>query len=702
MAQFLTDTLFPCILNMSGAASVVIVCVLLVRLALRRAPKIFSYALWGAVLFRLLFPISFSSAISLLGAVDAPVRAALPYTTAVEYVRREAPAAGQGLPAGEPATGAGAPSAPAQIPDQAPANPLDRALAAAAWIWAVGALGLALWGALSYLRLRRRLVGALHLGNNIYLADHIPGPFVLGLFRPKIYLPDGLSGAEQTYILRHEVYHIYRLDHLVRLVSFLVLCLHWFNPLVWAAFLLSGKDMEMSCDEAVIRALGEENRADYSACLLRLATGRRLAAGVPLAFGEGDPAGRIRNLAGWRRPKRWAAVACALLCVAVTAACVANPRQAPTDSTAAGSQSPAPQTTPPVSSSTPAGEPVDLAWLEETVNAMLVGSQSWDESWPDPGPYTLTVSGEGRTDTYTVQPGICYTILDSPGRRLAEDYRWTAAPADWAAPGQGYTLRADGNGMALTAYTEADLLVIEADGFKTVLLGEGAYDTPVSYFLLAQAWEGRYTYELDTLCRVSGDGTDYDAVAQALAQQYVQAVLDRPGWMSGRVEDARVSGAQVYDAYYGSDGPNFCFGLGLAIRVTEAQQGFWEAGSGLSAPPDSGPNAGYYGWGVEAQARQQADGSWIITGTGTGGVSVDLPYDLDTATEAQLMELYFLTTGDTHDWLLLYRLAQRPLEAVKQALAALPAGQREQLRQGILTFLEEYPDYSTWTPADFT
>ena len=706
MAEFLVDTLFPRVLNMSGAASLVIAVVLLVRLLLRRAPKRFSYALWAAVLFRLLFPISFSASFSLLGVVDAPSRASLPYTTAVEYIRRDTTA----LPEVQAPQGAGtaqgvAGQAPATgtPPAQAEANPLTRALTAAAWIWAAGVLAMGGYGVVSYLRLRHRLVGALSMGENVYLADHIPTPFVMGLLRPKIYLPSGLDAREQAYILRHEAYHIYRLDHLVKLVSFVLLCLHWFNPLVWAAFLLSARDMEMSCDEAVVGAQGEGARADYSACLLRLATGRQTVAGAPLAFGEGNTAGRIRNLASWRQPKRWAALLCALLCIAVTAACVANPRQAPADSgspAAEGSGTPAPQTTP-SSSPTPWGEAADLQWLEQTVNAMLVGSQSWDENWPNPGPYALTVSGDGRTDTYTVEPGPCYTILDSPGRRLAEGFRWSAAPADSAPPTQGYTLRADGNGVALTAYTAANRLEIEADGVKTVLLGEADYDTPVCYFLLEEACNARYAYEIGTMCRVEEDGMDYDAIAQELAQRYAQAVLDRPGWMTGQVEDAKVSGASVFDAYYGGENPNFCFGLGLAIRVTEDQRGDWEAGSGLSQPPDSGPNAGYYGWGVEASARQQADGSWVITGIGTGGAGVELPYDLDTATEAQLMELYFLTSGQTHDWLLLYRLAERPLEAVKQTMAALPAGQREEMRQGILNFMEEYPDYCTWSPSDF-
>ena len=127
------------------------------------------------------------------------------------------------------------------------------------------------------------------------------------------------------YIIRHERYHIRHGDHVVKVLAFAGLCLHWFNPLVWAAFILAGKDMEMRCDEAVVRQLGERVKADYSAFLLALATGRLTIAGTPLAFGEGDPKGRIRNLLRWKRPRMWLSLVAGVACVAVIAACAANP-----------------------------------------------------------------------------------------------------------------------------------------------------------------------------------------------------------------------------------------------------------------------------------------------------------------------------------------------------------------------------------------
>lgn len=327
MTAFLSQTLFPTLLNMSLTAGIVILCVIAARLALKRAPKVFSYALWAVVLFRLLCPVSLPSGISLLGALDAPARQASPVVSTVTYVQpQRQPEAIQPqteqVPV-EPQTPASDSLAPV-VPEQQATSTVDWA-AVAAWVWLAGVLGMTGYSIFALLRLRRRLVGSLRLRDNIYLADHISTPFVLGLVRPKIYLPSTLTEGEMGYIIRHERYHIRHGDHVVKVLAFAGLCLHWFNPLVWAAFILAGKDMEMRCDEAVVRQLGERVKADYSASLLALATGRLTIAGTPLAFGEGDPKGRIRNLLRWKRPRMWLSLVAGVACVAVIAACAANP-----------------------------------------------------------------------------------------------------------------------------------------------------------------------------------------------------------------------------------------------------------------------------------------------------------------------------------------------------------------------------------------
>ena len=183
------------------------------------------------------------------------------------------------------------------------------------YVWLVGAACMIIRSLVSYWKLRRQIEIAIPLRDNLFLADDLESPFVVGLVHPKVYLPSNLSQREYEYIILHERNHIRRGDHIFKALAFLALCLHWFNPLVWLAFHLASKDMEMSCDEAVVRKLGSDIRADYSVSLLSLATGRRIIAGTPLAFGEGDPKGRIRNLAKWKKPGIWVLVLAVLICL---------------------------------------------------------------------------------------------------------------------------------------------------------------------------------------------------------------------------------------------------------------------------------------------------------------------------------------------------------------------------------------------------
>lgn len=292
-------TLFPQILNMSITASIVIVFVLLARLLLKKTPKAFSYALWAVVLFRLLCPVSISSNLSLLNVFDAPFSEA----GSVEYiptdiVHTENPQVTIPVPGISEAINENLP----QGEEQLGADPLETPMAVATFVWLIGMGALLLHSIISLIKLRRKLIGAVHLRHNVYLADHITSPFVMGLLRPKIYLPSTLTEQEQTYIIQHEQHHIRRFDPIIKILAFASLCVHWFNPLVWLAFVLSGKDMEMSCDEAVMKAMDSDIRAEYSTSLLSLATGRKNFAGTPLAFGEGDTRSRIKNVMKYKKP----------------------------------------------------------------------------------------------------------------------------------------------------------------------------------------------------------------------------------------------------------------------------------------------------------------------------------------------------------------------------------------------------------------
>lgn len=317
------ERLFLTVLSMSGTAAAVIVLVLLARLLLRRAPKAFSYALWAVVLFRLLCPVTIPSPWSLPPRFQVePAGDSMNFVT-IDVERREITvtvdidpvSSGEETGTGEP--GAEEPGRPA--PASRPSG-----VTIASRVWLAGTALLLGYSAVSMLRLRRKLVGWVPLEGekNVRLADHIPSPFVLGLVRPRVYLPSGLGADERDYVLLHERTHIRRGDHLFRALAWLALAVHWFNPLVWLAFHLAGKDMEMSCDETVLRKMGRDVRADYSASLLRLSQGGRLPAG-PLAFGEGDPRSRIKNVLRWKKPALWA-VAAALIVVVCAGAALAT------------------------------------------------------------------------------------------------------------------------------------------------------------------------------------------------------------------------------------------------------------------------------------------------------------------------------------------------------------------------------------------
>ena len=226
----------PKLLNMSLTASVAIVFVLLLRLALKKAPKVISYALWAVVLFRLLCPVSIESNFSLFGLLDAPTAESTDLTTSIEYVpenivHTEYPAVTLPVPGVSDNINEALP----QGEEQLRADPLEGPIFIATYVWITGVLVMAAYSVVSYRRLRKKLLTASLLRENIYLADEIASPFVMGLIRPKIYLPSDLEEREQAYIIRHEQHHIRRGDHIVKALAFLALTIHWFNPLVWVA-----------------------------------------------------------------------------------------------------------------------------------------------------------------------------------------------------------------------------------------------------------------------------------------------------------------------------------------------------------------------------------------------------------------------------------------------------------------------------------
>lgn len=325
------ETVFQTLLRMSLTGSAVILIVLLARLALTKAPKKFAYVLWAVVLFRLLCPVSFS--------VELPFQARMKAPQLAEYL--QAAPSEQKLPAVQPAAPQTHAEAAAAMKSEAnttvqtasrqnasfDAQPQVSRTQICTYVWILGVAAMLVCSAVSLARLKKRLKTAAPLRENLYLAD-VDTPFVLGLVRPRIYLPAGLGEREAEYIVLHERHHIRRGDHVVKLLAFAALALHWFNPLVWLAFSLAGRDMEMSCDEAVMKRTDGAIRADYAQSLLNLSAGHRRFAATPLAFGEGAPKARIKNVLRWKKPAAIGVAVAAVAVIALVVVLAANPKQA--------------------------------------------------------------------------------------------------------------------------------------------------------------------------------------------------------------------------------------------------------------------------------------------------------------------------------------------------------------------------------------
>lgn len=312
-------TVFLKVLSMSMTASFVIVVVLLARFLLRRSPRIFSYILWTVVLFRLLCPISVASPVSL---VPREVLGNIPNAQPeISEPAEEPQQESRPLQVLQPNT-TGETVGKEMDPSASGRTALQPILCG---LWLTGIAGIWAYSALSYLRLRRKLSNAVPLRDNIYISDHIPSPCVAGSLRQRIYLPASLSAEEQPYIIAHEQHHIRRGDPFIRFLAFTALTIHWFNPLVWLSFQLLVKDMEMSCDEAVLRKLGPEIRGDYSQSLLNLAVGRSPVTWTPLTFGENDTEARIKNVLRWRKSTAWTVMAALVLSTAVSVCALTDP-----------------------------------------------------------------------------------------------------------------------------------------------------------------------------------------------------------------------------------------------------------------------------------------------------------------------------------------------------------------------------------------
>ena len=316
--------IFLKLLNLSISASWLVLVVLVLRLVLKRAPKWVDVLLWGMVALRLMLPFSIESALSLIPSAE---------TLSPEVVQFDpAPTITSGVELIDNAVNPSLSESFAAAP-LASVNLLYVWTYLAGWVWLIGLAAMLLYALVSYLRLRRRVSASIPLRENIYVCDEVASPFILGILRPRIYLPSALDEAQRGSVLSHERAHLARHDHWWKPLGFALLAVYWFNPLLWLAYTLLCRDIELACDERVLRGMDAGQVKAYSSALLACSVPRRMLAACPLAFGEVGVGARVKNALRYKKPAFWVVAASVAVCAVVAVCFLTNPR---TDTDAAG------------------------------------------------------------------------------------------------------------------------------------------------------------------------------------------------------------------------------------------------------------------------------------------------------------------------------------------------------------------------------
>ena len=308
------ESLFIKLLNNSISAGWLVFAVLLARLLLKKAPKKFRCALWGLVGLRLALPVRLQSVFSLIPSA---------VTVSENIMLDPTPTVNSGISALDSAVN---PVVAASFTPEpwASANPLQILIFAASVLWLAGLAALLLYSAVSWLRLRRRVAESVPLRSNIRLCHRVDSPFVLGIFKPRIYLPLGMDEGSMELVIAHEQAHIRRRDNLTKPLAFLLLAVYWFNPLLWIAFILLCRDMELACDERVLRERSGIRKA-YASALLQCSVPHHPAAVCPVAFGEVGVKQRIKSILNDKKPALWLTAAAVVLIVVLALCFLTDP-----------------------------------------------------------------------------------------------------------------------------------------------------------------------------------------------------------------------------------------------------------------------------------------------------------------------------------------------------------------------------------------
>ncbi len=311
------EAVFLKLLNMSIAGSWMIFAVILLRFPLKKAPRWVTCVLWGLVGIRLIFPFSIESILSLIPSAQ---------TIPENFVHMEQPAISSGIDVVNQIMNPVLSRQFAPNPASS-ADPLQIITYILSVIWLIGMALMLLYMVCSFFMLKARMRTAVRVRGNVWQSERVRSPFVLGMIRPRIYLPFHMSSAKMKYVIAHEKAHIRRHDHWTKPIGFLVLTVYWFNPVIWAAYILLCRDIEVACDESAVRNMGVDERKSYSMTLLSFGSGHHTPAICPLAFGEGNIRQRVKNVLNYKKPVLWMLIAAVIVCTAVAVCFMTNPKE---------------------------------------------------------------------------------------------------------------------------------------------------------------------------------------------------------------------------------------------------------------------------------------------------------------------------------------------------------------------------------------
>ena len=589
-------TLFLGFLNRSLSAAVLIFAVVLVRLVFKKAPKWLLCALWALAAVRLLCPVSIESVLSLIPSAE-PVQPEIVYSAA--------PAITSGIPAVDAIVNPPLQAAFAPAPAQS-ANPLQILTELAAWVWLGGCAALLLYAAVSALRLRLRVRTAVRLEGNVFQSEFVPSPFILGVLRPRIYLPFGLEPGAQDMVLAHERAHLKRGDQLWKPLGFLLLTAYWFNPVCWLAYILFCRDIEAACDEKVVRELGDGCKAAYSRALLQCSVPRRMITACPLAFGETGVKGRIKSVLHYKKPTFWVVLAAVFVAIAVAGGFLTDPKtdteQPEDDAPVCASDGPAE-----VDSAPPTSEFFSSIqdYAEYYIAQVIL---------PEPVEYKVLTDGGFETVTDTVQDAQLVNLeqlaslsgLDPEGDLQLWSYKIAVAPKN-----------ADGRTFMLGADTGLSYI----DG-REYLLDSTRYLVTVTYRSQTQDY------------RLLGWTKDTDGTALAVYEQ------------SGRLADylrdiyAATHGANTMQGYFYPGFYNGMDGFGEAVHIDAYFCTFPDEAGGWGAYlPTTGWIYDETGLGSREHLTGSALNAEFLAGTGVSSLTAD-----DAAYDSQLTSRYTVFT----------------------------------------------------------